>query len=154
MHEWLWQYRYMVQITCTIIHYYILYTVITAAMTERVRRRRTPSSFSCSPAPRCSERDLGFVFVVFKPAAHRGTGKLPSPVTRRTWTEHERLKSLQTRRGVGTRARGEACLVSTSKSLQLSTSAVSITVRRSWQGQLICYAVCALFRQTHRMCQG
>lgn len=49
---------------------------------------------------------------------------------------------------------GGACLVSTSKSLQLSTSAVSITARRSWQGQLICYAVCALFRQTHRMCQG
>lgn len=83
-------------------------------------------------------------------ASHRNE-KLPSPVTCCTWTEHERLK---TRRGGGTGARGEACLVSTSKSLQLSTSTVSITVKRSWQGQPICYAVCALFRQTHRMCQG
>lgn len=48
---------------------------------------------------------------------------------------------------------GEPCLVSTGKSLQLSKSAASIIVRHSWQGQLICYAVCALFRQTHGMCQ-
>lgn len=54
------------------------------------------------------------------------------------------------------RVRGKPCLVrlSTSKSLQLSKRAVPITVRHSWQGQLICYAVSALFRQTHGMCQG
>lgn len=71
-----------------------------------------------------------------------------------TWSQHERLKGLQAQWGRETCVRGKPCLVSTSKSLQLSKRAVSIIVRHSWQGQLICYAVCALFRQTHGMCQG
>lgn len=117
---------------------------IAVVMTTATRARVTLGEARGSSCWLALQRDFGLA---------QERKRLPSPETCCTWTEHERLKSLPTPwrdRCEG----GEACLVSTSKSLQLSTSAVSITARRGWQGQPICYAACALFRQTHRMCQG
>lgn len=118
-------------ITCT-THYYILYTICYYTPASASVLLLLWQYVSIAEISRAgfhvhllwdAPSEIWVLFWFFlKPAAHKGMGKLPSPVTRCTWTEHERLKSLQTRRGVGTRARGEACLVSTSKSLQLSTS--------------------------------